>query len=97
MYHGMEWKEQASPPTPHFSPVRERELRRHIGDYTRFMPGRFREHVEGMSITGYYIREGKRAYRFVSEHDRAGAWPHAGLFRALADLQATGCRMVAGS
>lgn len=71
--------------TPHFNPVRERELRRHIGDYTLFMTGLFRERVEGMSITGYYIREGKRAYRFVSEHDRAGAWPNAGLFRALAD------------
>jgi hypothetical protein len=38
-----------------------------------------------MSVAGYYIREGKRAYRFVSEHDRAGAQPYAGLFRALAD------------
>jgi len=71
--------------TPHFNPVQERELRRHIGDYTLFMIGLFRERVEGMAVTGYYIREGKRAYRFVSEHDRAGARPHAGLFRALAD------------
>jgi len=71
--------------TPHFNPAQERELRRHIGDYTLFMTGLFRERVERMSVTGYYIREGKRAYRFVSEHDRASIRPHAGLFRALAD------------
>jgi len=70
---------------PHFNPLQERELRRHIGDYTLFMIGLFRERVEGMSITGYYVREGKRAYRFVSEHDRASARPYAGLFNALAD------------
>jgi hypothetical protein len=71
--------------SPHFDPVQERELRRHIGDYTLFMTGLFRERVERMSVTGYYIDQGKRAYRFVSEHDRAGARPHARLFRALAD------------
>ena len=66
-------------------PVRERELRRHIGDYTLFMIGLFRERVEHLSATGYYIREGQRSYRFVSEHDRADARPEARLFRALAD------------
>ena len=44
-----------------------------------------RERVEHLSVTGYYIREGKRAYHFVSEHDRADARPQAWLFRALAD------------
>jgi hypothetical protein len=73
------------PDSPHFDPVQERELRRHIGDYTLFMIGLFQERVEGMSVTGYYIDQGKRAYRFVSEHDRAWARPHARLFRALAD------------
>jgi hypothetical protein len=71
--------------SPHFSPAQERELRRHIGDYTLFMLGLFKERVEKMSGTSYYIREGTRAYRFVSEHDRAWARPHAALFRALAD------------
>lgn len=71
--------------SPHFNPVRERELRRHIGDYTLFMTGLFRERVEHLSATGYYIREGQRSYRFVSEHDRADARPEARLFRALAD------------
>ena len=71
--------------SPHFNPVRERELRRHIGDYTLFMTGLFRERVERMSVTDFYIREGQRSYRFVSEHDRADARPEARLFRALAD------------
>lgn len=47
---------------PHFNPVRERELRRHIGDYTLFMTGLFRERVEHLSVTGYYIREGQCSY-----------------------------------
>lgn len=69
----------------HFNPAQELELRQHIGDYTLFMTGLFRERVERMSVTGYYIREGKRAYRFVSDYRRADARTHAGLFRALAD------------
>jgi len=71
--------------SPHFNPAQEREIKRHIGDYTLFMTGLFRERVEGLACAGFYIREGKRAYRFVSEHDRAGARPHAGLFRTLSD------------
>jgi len=71
--------------SPHFNPIQERELRRHIGDYALFMTGLFWERIEGMSVTGYYIREGARAYRFVAEHERASARPHARLFRALAD------------
>ena len=71
--------------SPHFDPREERELRRQIGDYALFMTGLFRERVEGLSCTRYYIGEGKRAYRFVSEHDRAGSRPHAWLFRTLAE------------
>ena len=57
--------------SPHFHPEREIALRRHIGDFTLFMTGVFHERVEHFSGTRYYIREGKRAYRFVSEHERA--------------------------
>jgi len=57
----------------------------HIGDYTLFMTGLFHERVEHLSVTGYYIREGKRSYHFVFEHDRADARPQARLFRVLAD------------
>lgn len=72
--------------TPHFRPEHEVTLKRHIGDYTLFMLGIFRERVERMASAGYYIAQGKRAYHFVSEHDRAsGATPTAPLYRALAE------------
>ncbi len=32
--------------------------------YTLFMTGLFRERVERMSVTSFYIREGQRSYRF---------------------------------
>ncbi len=56
-----------------FDPGREVTVRRHIGDYTLFMLGVFRERVERMASTGYYVSQGKRAYQFVSEHARASA------------------------
>lgn len=65
------WDDAAS----HFSPEREVSARRHLGDYTLFMTGVFRERVERMASTAYYVRQGQRAYRFVSEHDRASAQP----------------------
>ena len=61
------WQEDAA----HFSPGHELTVRRHIGDYTMFMIGCFRERVERIASTGYYISQGKRAYHFVSEHARA--------------------------
>jgi hypothetical protein len=61
------WDDQAAS----FRPEGEVSVRRHIGDFTLFMTGIFRERVERAASTGYYIGEGKRAYRFVSEHARA--------------------------
>jgi hypothetical protein len=55
----------------HFEPEREVSVRRHIGDYTLFMTGMFRERVERVASAGYYVSQGRRAYRFVSEHGRA--------------------------
>lgn len=60
---------------PTWQPEHEVSVRRHIGDYTLFMTGVFRERVERIASTGYYVSQGKRAYRFVSEHDRASARP----------------------
>ena len=57
---------------PGFNPGTERVLRRQIGDYTLFMTGIFRDHVDGLAVTGYYEHEGRRAYRFVAEAARAG-------------------------
>ena len=68
-----------------WAPEREVNVRRHIGDYTLFMTGIFRERVERMASTGWYISQGKRAYRFVSEHDRAAARDAAPVFRRLAE------------
>ena len=72
-----------------FRPEHEVAVRRHIGDYTLFMTGVFRERVERIASTGYYVIQGKSAYRFVSEHDRTSARPtapgSASLYRRLAD------------
>lgn len=72
-----------------FSPAREVTVRRHIGDYTLFMVGLFRERVERIASSGYYVDQGRRAYHFVSEHARASAraaTPGGGpLFCRLAD------------
>lgn len=75
------WQEDSAT----WAPEREVNVRRHIGDYTLFMTGIFRERVERMASTGWYISQGKRAYRFVSEHDRAAARDAAPVFRRLAE------------
>jgi len=64
---------------PEFRPEHEVNVRRHIGDYTLFMMGIFPERVKRQATTSFYIAQGTRAYRFVSEHARAsggGAVPY---------------------
>lgn len=77
------WQED----TPHFQPEHEVTIQRHIGDYTLFMTGIFPERVERTASAGYYILRGKRAYRFVWEHDRASSTGRstAPVFRMLAE------------
>ena len=71
--------------SPGFDPWRERALRRHVGDYALFMTGIFRDHVERLSATDYFQREGQRAYRFVAETSRTASAPEeAELFVRLA-------------
>jgi hypothetical protein len=70
---------------PLFRPEREVSVRRHIGDYTLFMTGLFPERVERTACARYYIAEGKRAYRFVSEHLRASAVAGTPPYRRLAE------------
>lgn len=65
--------------------VKEREIKRHVGDYVLFMTGMFREYTNHRSLTSYYLQEGMRAYWSVSEIDRARYHPDAVLFRELAD------------
>jgi hypothetical protein len=49
--------------------LRERSLRKYVGDYALFMSGIFRSHVEGKGFLDYYIQEGSRSYWTVSELD----------------------------
>ncbi len=49
--------------------LRERALRKYLGDYTLFMSGIFRSYVEGKGFLDYYLEEGKRSYWTVSELD----------------------------
>jgi hypothetical protein len=68
----------------HFDPRREVDLRRGIGDYTLFMTGFLWERVKGESVTRCFVREGKRAYRFVAQYHRAQGRPEAMRFATLA-------------
>jgi hypothetical protein len=49
--------------------LKERSLRKYVGDYALFMSGIFRKYVEGIGSLDYYIREGSRSYWTVSELD----------------------------
>ncbi len=49
--------------------IGERALRKYVGDYTLFMSGLFRKHVERCGYLNYYLEEGKRAYLAVSTLD----------------------------
>lgn len=69
---------------PDFDPFRERRIRQQIGDYTLFMTGVFREHVERQAATALYVREGREAYRVVADFERSALHREARLFAALA-------------
>jgi hypothetical protein len=78
---------------------REREVHRHIGDFTLFMAGLFPEYLKRIKTAGLiyhkdflvdYIKTGKRSYRIVAEFgDRATpaseARPSFPLFRKLSE------------
>jgi hypothetical protein len=49
--------------------VHTREMRKYVGDYTLFMSGIFRTHVERTGALDYYLEEGRRSYWAVSELD----------------------------
>jgi hypothetical protein len=49
--------------------LRERALRKYLGDYTLFMSGIFRSYIEGSGALDYYLTEGRRSYWTVSELD----------------------------
>lgn len=50
-------------------------FRRYVGDFTLFMSGLFREHVERQGTLDYYLSEGRRSYRQVAATERGEAAP----------------------
>lgn len=67
-----------------FNPLRERDVRQHIGDYALFMCGLFPERVARWASTDLYLRAGQHAYRVVADFERAALRPDARLFATLA-------------
>ncbi len=62
-----------------------REMRKYVGDYTLFMSGIFRTHVEKWGYLKYYLEEGQRSYKKVSELDLCLYRTGFLLFQELAD------------
>jgi hypothetical protein len=71
---------------------REREVRKHIGDYTLFLTGLFPEYVATLPRRGLrldsmidYVKAGKESYRIVGAFDQFEYRHVARLFRHLAE------------
>lgn len=71
---------------------REREVRKHIGDYTLFLAGLFPEYVHRLPTRNTkmdafidYMQAGKESYRVVASFDQFEFREVAPLFRRLAD------------
>jgi hypothetical protein len=71
---------------------REREVRKHIGDYTLFLTGMFPEYVASLPRRGLrldsmidYVKAGKQSYRIVGAFDQFEYRGAAPLFRRLAE------------
>jgi hypothetical protein len=71
---------------------REREVRKHIGDYTLFLTGIFPEYVAALPHRGLrldsvvdYVKTGKESYQVVAAFDQFEYRRIAPLFRRLAD------------
>ncbi len=76
------------------SKEREREIHRHIGDYTLFMMGIFPEYLRRLKTSVLishpdvlmdYVKVGKRSYRIVSEFSSGSFREIAPLFRKLSE------------
>jgi hypothetical protein len=55
--------------------LKERSLRKYLGDYALFMSGIFRNHVEGRGFR-YYIQEGSRPYWICLSSTLLTNWVH---------------------
>ena len=72
--------ERAKQEKPEFGNSEEALVRRHIGDFTLFMTGIFREYVTHLGIMDFYILEGTRNYRRVFELTKSELGEQAGVF-----------------
>lgn len=73
---------------------RERDVHRHIGDFTLFMAGLFPEYLRRLKTAGLiyhkdflvdYVKTGKRSYRIVAEFGEHGGEIDPPLFRKLSE------------
>lgn len=89
---GMLW--EGTPAGGAASVDREREIHKHIGDFTLFMSGLFPEFLRRMKHDRMiespdalldYIRTGKRSYRMASEFSGRGGWRQRALYRRLSE------------
>ena len=71
---------------------REREVRKHIGNYTLFLTGMFPEYVASLPCRGLrldslvdFVKAGKESYRIVGAFDQFEYRSAAPLFRRLAE------------
>ena len=82
---------ESNPVLGNSSLAREREVRRHIGDYTLFLTGMFPESLRRLSSSirlDYfvdYVKAGKESYRIVSEFDYGEYRESAQFFRRLSE------------
>lgn len=58
-------------------------VRKHVGDFTLFMSGIFREYVQNIGVLDFYLMEGSRSYRHVSEYTRKNYEETARVFHIL--------------
>jgi hypothetical protein len=83
---------ESNPALEAWSFDREREVRKHIGDYTLFLSGMFPEYVARLPRRGLrldsmidYVKAGKESYRIVASFDQFEYRLQAPLFRRLAE------------
>lgn len=79
----LEAEARAHPDFEQFNPFEEREIRKHVGDYTLFITGIFREYVEHLGVMDFYQIEGKRCYKAVYELDQIAEREEYAIFAKL--------------
>ena len=66
----------------HASRTHERQIIRHIGEYSLFMSGLFKQRLESRGQLDYYIANGSSAFWHCADHEHSNSKHHQ-LFRRL--------------